>query len=97
MKTFRTYQLAKELYQESQVLTMKGAMKDQFDRAILSVVLNISEGSAKPTAKDRKKFYFIALGSLREVQSILDLINAQNQIEKADQLGAHLYRLCHSL
>ena len=36
-------------------------LKDQFKRAASSIVLNLAEGSAKPTAKDRKKFYYISL------------------------------------
>ena len=75
---------------------VKGPMRDQFQRASLSIVLNLGEGSAKPTAKDRRKFYFIAFGSLRETQTILDLIGHDEIIHKADVLAAHLYRLCHS-
>ncbi|MBI3534569.1 MAG: four helix bundle protein [Deltaproteobacteria bacterium] len=40
---------------------------------MLSIPLNLAEGSAKPTSPDRRKFYFIALGSLREVQTLLAL------------------------
>ncbi|MBI2027416.1 MAG: four helix bundle protein [Deltaproteobacteria bacterium] len=96
MKNFRTYQSAKEFYKAAEGLKMKGCIKNQFDRALLSIVLNLSEGSAKPSSKDRRRFYYIALGSLREVQTILDLIGHQRLILQADRLGAHLYRLCHS-
>lgn len=48
-------------------------MKDQMDRASLWVVLNLAEGAAKPTIKDRKKFFYIAMGSLRETQAILEI------------------------
>jgi len=51
------------------------------------------EGSAKPTPKDRKRFYAISLGSLREVQTILDLIDHKQLIKEADILGAFLYKL----
>lgn len=95
MKTFRTYQLAKDFYQASRNLGLTGSLRDQFDRASLSVVLNLAEGSAKATAKDRKRFYRIAFGSLREVQCVLDLIGDRELIESADVLAAHLYRLCH--
>ena len=96
MKLFRTYQLAKEFYRLSQELTLNGPLRDQFERASLSVVLNLAEGSAKPTVKDRKKFYFIAFGSLREVQTILDIVNQIELAKRADVLAAHVYRLCHS-
>ena len=96
MKSFRTYQLAKDFYISAKRLTLSGAMKDQFDRASLSIMLNLAEGSAKPTKKDQRKFYFIAFGSLREVQSLLDLIQDEELIKGADILAAHLYKLCHS-
>ena len=94
MKNFRTYQLALEFYRESQKIRWNGPMKDQFERAVLSIPLNLAEGSAKPTAKDRRKFYRIALGSLREVQCLLELAGHRELFVKADILAAHLYRLC---
>ena len=36
----------------------------------------------------------IRLGSLREVQTILGLINHQKLIKEADKLRAFLYKLC---
>ena len=67
-----------------------------FLRALSSIALNLKEGSAKPTKKDRVKFYFIAMGSFREIEAILDLQSIEGfQREKANLLGAHLYRLCH--
>ena len=94
MKTLRTYQLALGFYRESRTLSLKGPLKDQFDRAALSVVLNLAEGSSRPTSKDRKRFYTIALGSLREVQALLDIVRNEKLEAQADVLGAHLYRLC---
>ena len=97
LTTFRTYQLAKDLYQSCQGLKVPHYVHDQFMRAALSVCLNLSEGSAKPTKKDRKKFYFIALGSLREVQTCLELHGNEDIRIKADTVAAHCYRLCYSL
>ena len=77
MKKFKTYQLATQFYHKSNNLGLKGPMKNQFQRACLSIVLNLAEGSAKSSHKERKKFYEISLGSLREVQAILTLINHQ--------------------
>ncbi len=93
MKNFRTYELAKEFYKACQGLNFKAPFKDQFDRALLSIVLNLAEGSAKPTRKDRKKFYAISLGSLREVQVILDLCGYSQELHASDSLAACLYRL----
>ena len=93
MTKFRTYELAKELYQETKRIKLYGEMKSQFERAMLSVVLNISEGSGKPTRKDRARFYFTSYASLKEVRTILDLSNNTQYITKADILSAHIYKL----
>ena len=94
---FRTYQLAVTLYRSCKQLSLPGHLKDQLLRAASSVVLNLSEGSAKPTPKDRQRFYSIAFASLREVQSVIDLDEtlAPTLEAKADVLAAHLYRLTH--
>ena len=94
MKNFRTYELAVQFYKQSQSLKLKGAIRDQFARATLSIPLNLAEGSAKPSSKERRKFYRIALGSIREVQCILDIVGNKELIQRADLLGAHLYKLC---
>ena len=93
---FRTYHLSKELYQRCTKVKAPSYVRDQLLRASLSVVLNIAEGSAKPTAKDRRRFYAISLASLRETQSILDILNRTEDFEVADKLGAHLYKLARS-
>ena len=94
MKKFKTYQLAIQFYYQSNRLNLKGPIKNQFQRALLSIPLNLAEGSAKSSSKEGKKFYEISLGSLREVQTILNLINHQQLIKEADRLGALLYKLC---
>ncbi|MBX9767528.1 MAG: four helix bundle protein, partial [Bdellovibrionales bacterium] len=74
-------------------------LRDQFQRAASSVSMNLSEGSAKPTKADRRKFYFVALGSVRECQTILKL-HGQAPVEvtkKADLLGICVYKLCQSM
>jgi four helix bundle protein len=91
MKNLRTYQLAKELYQQGQKQGFKGELGNQFERASLSVVLNISEGAGK-VGKDRKRFFMIAMGSLREVQACLD-ITGSPLATLADQIGGCLHRL----
>ena len=93
LNNFRTYQLALRLYKAGRTLKLSGAMKDQFDRASLSVALNLAEGSGKLTAKDKKRFYSMAFGSLRETQAMLALFEDSKMIELADQVGAHIYKL----
>jgi len=96
MKNFRTYELARAFYKSTQKLNLTGPIKNQFERATLSIVLNLAEGSAKPTRKDRRKFYRIALGSLRESQCILSLLENKNLEDEANILGAHLFKLCQN-
>ena len=96
MQNFKPYQLAFKFYHDSQKLSPCSPLKDQFKRDASSIVLNLTEGSAKPTAKDRKKFYYIRLGSLREVQAILNMIGHFELTKQADRLGAYLYKLCQN-
>ncbi|MBP9673927.1 MAG: four helix bundle protein [Bacteriovoracaceae bacterium] len=92
---FKTYQLAKELYQVCKNLKAPLHLKDQLLRASSSVVLNLAEGSGKETRKDKRKFFVIAFGSLREVSAILDLLYTKdaNILNLLDKASAHLYKL----
>jgi len=47
-------------------------LKDQFNRASLSILLNIAEGTGKTSQKDKQRFYAIARGSAMECGAILD-------------------------
>src|SRR5687768_518436 len=92
----RVYQMALELHRGCLEFDVEGYLRDQLKRASSSVVLNLAEGSAKPTVRDRAKFYRIALGSLRETQAILDIANNNELVRLADKVAASLYRLCRS-
>ena len=98
LKQFRSYQLAVQFYRQASVLKAPSHLRVQLLRASSSVVLNLAEGSSRPSEIERGRFYSIAFGSLRECQSILDLLphSPADTLELADQLGAHLYRLTHS-
>ena len=99
LSEFRTYQTALKFYWECEQFKCPRHLKDQLLRASSSVALNLSEGSAKPTAKDRSRFYHIAMGSLRECQTIFDLIRIPGEskiVSLADQLGAQVFKLCKS-
>ncbi|MCO5144518.1 MAG: four helix bundle protein [Oligoflexia bacterium] len=95
LKKFKSYQLAVELHQQCLLLKVPSYLKDQLFRASSSVALNLAEGSAKPTNRDKIKFYYIALGSLRETQASLEFICSEKSeaVELADKLGAHIYKL----
>jgi four helix bundle protein len=68
-----------------------------YQRASLSICLNLIEGSARPTTKDRRRFFYMALSSLREVQAISDLHELETTATKADVLGAHIYKLVKAI
>ncbi len=83
-----------DFYQYAIKLRLTNPLRDQYQRSLLSVVLNLAEGSGKLTINDRRRFYAISLGSMREVQTILVIAKASQLIPKADIVAAHLYRLC---
>jgi len=100
LSNFRAYQLSVQFYRSCQKIRCSKHLKDQLDRASSSVALNLSEGSAKSSTKDRLRFYFIAFGSLRECQTILELVEIEKSSELgklSDQLGGQLFKLCKSL
>ncbi len=65
MKTFRTLELAIEFYQLGQSVELPKHLKDQFDRASSSISLNLAEGNAKFSYKEKARVYQIAYGSFR--------------------------------
>jgi len=93
MKNFRTYGLALELYKECTKLKMPNYLKDHLNRASLSIVLNLAEASGKRTFKEKRRFYHISLGSLRETTAIIDILGHDALLKKCDILGAHIWKL----
>ena len=53
---------------------------DQLRRAILSIMLNIAEGTGKATKADKRNFFTIARGSVYETVAILDVLLDDNVI-----------------
>ena len=93
LKNFRSYQFALSLYKNCEQIKTKAYIKDQLERASLSIVLNLAEGSAKTTAKERARFYSIAYASLRETQVLLEILEQTELSKKANELGAMIYKL----
>jgi len=58
------------------------ALTSQLKRAVVSVMANIVEGSAKPTKKDFLKFLYTASGSLSECQCYYELALELEYINK---------------
>ena len=96
MKTnFRTYDLAISFYRACKAVQLPAFLKTQLMRASSSVALNLSEGNGRTSIAERRQFFSIAMGSLRECQSVVDL--EPNLCAKiaplADQLGGMVYCL----
>lgn len=98
MKTFRTLDLAVDFYDQAKKLPLTGNMKDQLHRAASSIALNLSEGNAKSSANEKRHFFQMAYGSVRECQTIfkLEKVLDPRLTKTIDELGAHLYKLVNS-
>lgn len=54
-----------------------GALRDQLDRASVSIVLNIAEGTGRFTPAEKAHFYLIARGSAMECVAAISLLHAR--------------------
>jgi four helix bundle protein len=74
-------------------------LADQFQRASLSISLNIAEGNGRWHKKDRKHFFIIARGSAFECLPLIDICNRKQLInnDKALVLKNELSTICKML
>jgi len=56
------------------VALLNRIVKDQLERASLSVVLNIAEAGGRRSRRDKARYYAIARGSATEVAALLDVL-----------------------
>lgn len=98
MKTFRTLDLAIEFYDKAEKLKISGHLRDQLIRAASSIPLNLSEGNAKPSPKEKRRYYQTAYASLKECQTLFKMIKLDDPtvIAMSDHLGASIYKLVQS-
>ena len=98
LKNFRAYQLAVSFYRQTPCQKLPAELRSQLLRAASSIALNLAEGAGRQGRADQKRFFSIAMGSLREVQAILDLAYPAEHParDSADVLGAHIYKLIKS-
>jgi four helix bundle protein len=99
MKTFRTLELAIEFYKLSQELQLPKHLREQLDRAASSISLNLAEGNAKYSYKDKSRIYQIANGSLCECQTILRLADATDEkiLGVSSHLGISMHKLIEAI
>ena len=65
-------------------------LRQQLDRASVSIVLNIAEGAGRRSPQDKARFYSIARGSATECAAVLDLLRQRGQAAEACRTGRHL-------
>jgi len=67
----------------SQLVPKRGyaELRDQLDRASISIVLNIAEGCGRRSPADKGRFYSMARGSTTECAAILDLLGARGLVD----------------
>jgi four helix bundle protein len=60
-----------------------------------SVALNLAEGRGKASVKEQRRFFRIAMGSVREAQAILQLaeLEGTEAWKRLDAVAASLYKL----
>jgi four helix bundle protein len=89
----KAFAVNKEIYRMlKQNKSIPSYMKNQLGRASLSVMLNIAEGTAKVSIKDRNNFWVIARGSAFESASLIKFLVSEEEIQEG--IAGSLY---HSL
>lgn len=98
MKNFRALDLAVEFFERTEELKLQGNLRDQLHRAASSIALNLSEGNAKRTPKEKKRFYHTAYASAQECKTILKLAKVTDEeiVDMADKINAWIYNLLKS-
>jgi len=97
---FETLELAIEFSKQASSLSeLPYHAKDQLSRASLSISLNLAEGAARFTRNEKRRFYRMAFGSLKECQTLMKIYmkDKTELIALADVLGAKLWKLLMSL
>jgi four helix bundle protein len=68
--------LAREVYEFTEQHRLRSSLRDQLERAALSVSNNVAEGFERGTTQELLAFIYIARGSAGEVRSMLHLLEA---------------------
>jgi four helix bundle protein len=57
-------------------------LRDQLERASISIVLNIAEGCGRRSPADKGRFYSMARGSATECAAVIDLLRARGLVDE---------------
>ncbi len=95
LKDFRLYRAAIRFYQLCKPLELPADSKDQLLRAASSIGRNIGEGYGRILPRDKRRFYRIALGSVRECTTVFEqeCVGDVTLLDLADFLGGGLFKL----
>jgi four helix bundle protein len=66
------------------------AVRDQLERASLSVVLCIAEGAGRTAGPDKRRFYEMARGSATESAAVLDVLRVRGLLDEQAHRQARL-------
>jgi four helix bundle protein len=88
-------ELAVRIYKLGKIQTLSKdyGLKDQIQRAAVSIPANIAEGDELGTDRQSIKYFFIAKGSAAELQTLLMIANEIGYIE--NELTQELFNECN--
>jgi four helix bundle protein len=88
----RVYQKALSLVEFSHKIlsriNYRSEIKDQLDRASISIMLNIAEGNGKFSSKDRCRYFDISMGSTLESSACIDILFVKKIINEDEKTFA---------
>lgn len=75
---------------------MPGELRNQLERALVSVVANIAESSGRDGVADRRRHLAIARGSSNEAGSLVEIAHMIGALDPAsrEELRSRLLRVC---
>lgn len=100
------YQFGLDVYKLKYPADEKFGIQQQIRRAAVSIALNISEGCGRQSDKDFLRFLYMSFGSLKEVETLLDMSKDLNHItitdynafkERLTKLGKKLNKFIQTL
>ena len=96
----KSIQLADELTEATELFPKgKYYLKDQLNRACISIFLNIAEGNGRFHTKDKMHFFYISRGSACECAALVDMCLRKQLVEekKAVEYRQRLNDICRML